>query len=470
MSTKQTELHYLSIRAASDLIRRRELSPVELTQAHLKRIEELDGQLRAYRAVMSETALAEAQTAEADIRRGDYKGPLHGIPVAHKEQHDVKGIPSWPRSTGSTPPVPAEDATPVRKLREAGSVLLGTLVMPGALRGRRGAPPPGPPRNPWDLAHITGGSSSGSGAALAAGLCMGSLGEDSAGSIRKPASLCGVVGLKATYGVVSRRGLAPLSWSVDHSGPMARTVEDTSLMLQAIAGYDPKDPTSIRAPTANYSASLADGVRGLVVGVPRHFIQEPDLGVEPETLAAFDKALAELESLGARVEEVKIPSLAYATIANTVIFYSESFASRRSELLAHPQRYELSRRAAFYLGGITTSTDYVQAQRARSRIQRELAQTFRSVDVLALPGQPKPAAAFDEHDPMSTVYIQILHNLLTPFNLSGGPALSVPCGFSRAGLPLGLQLAGKPFDEATVLRVGYSYQQHTNWREKRPPI
>jgi aspartyl-tRNA(Asn)/glutamyl-tRNA(Gln) amidotransferase subunit A len=461
MSASDRPLYHLTIHEAQQLIRDRELSPVELTRAMLQRIEVVDGTLHAYLKLMAESALNEARAAEAEIHKGNYRGPLHGIPVAVKDQLDVKGAPALIRGPAARAP---EDATPVQKLRRAGAVILGKLAMSSL-------PIEIPqPRNPWNTARITGGSSTGAGAAVAAGLCMGALGEDTAGSIRNPASLCGIVGLKATYGRVSRAGLAPLSWSLDHCGPMTWTVEDAAHMLQAVAGYDPKDATSITAPVPDYSAALTTDIKGMVIGVPRDYMEECRERTDPEVLTLVEKAIQDLKTLGARVEDVKLPSLRLATIANAVIYYNEHFAAHRNNAKDTIKNSATSARARVYLGLLTSAADYIQAQRVRSRVRRECAEVFGKVDLLALPCQSKTAPTFEETDPLDTLYKHLLPEYQSPFNLAGLPAISVPCGFSQTKLPVALQLVGKPFDESAVLRAGYAYQQHAKWHAQRPPI
>jgi aspartyl-tRNA(Asn)/glutamyl-tRNA(Gln) amidotransferase subunit A len=310
-----------------------------LTRAILERVEAVDGRLHAFLNLMADTALAEARVAEAEILQGHYKGPLHGIPVGVKDQLDVQGAPAAIRKKESRELRASEDSTAVHKLRNAGAIMLGKLAMSSL----PGDPPQA--RNPWNTDHITGGSSTGPGAAVAAGLCMGAIGEDTAGSIRNPASLCGIVGLKPTYGRISRYGLAPLSWSLDHCGPMSRIVEDAAHLLQAVAGYDPKDPTSIQAPIPEYAAALRADVKGTVIGIPRHYIEECRVRTDPEILTLVDQAVGELASLGARVEEVSLPTLKLATIANAVIYYNEYFTAHRSDLPVLLKTAAPSRRA-----------------------------------------------------------------------------------------------------------------------------
>ncbi|MCZ6623014.1 MAG: amidase [Deltaproteobacteria bacterium] len=461
MTSSEKPLYYLTIHEAQQLIQSRRLSPVELTSAILERIESIDGQLHAYLNLMADRVLAEARVAEVEILRGEYKGPLHGIPVAVKDQLDLQGAPALIRGRKSSF---AEDATAAQRLRQAGAVLLGKLVMSSLPSD------PPQPRNPWNTDRITGGSSTGAGAAVAAGLCMGALGEDTAGSIRNPASLCGIVGLKATYGRVSRSGLAPLSWSLDHCGPMTWVVEDAAHMLQAIAGYDPKDPTSIDVPVPDYAAALKQDIKGMVIGVPRDYIEVCQGRTDPEVLTTVDKAISDLESLGARIEEVKLPILKLATIANGLIYYNEHFAAHRGEAKSAIRYAATSRRARTYLGLLTGAADYIQAQRIRSRVKREFGEVFRKVDLLALPCQSAPAPRFEEVDPLDTLFKHLAPDYLGPFNLAGLPVISIPCGFSRNHLPIALQLAGKAFDEPNVLRAAFAYQQHARWYERRPPI
>lgn len=456
-----SDLFRLTIHQAQRLIRAQELSPVELTRAFLDRIEAVDGKLHAYVDVMPETALAEAREAEAEILRGHYRGTLHGIPVAAKDQYDAKDAPARVRLRRTGDKSHCADATAILRMRQAGAVFLGKLNMSG-LPG--GIPPA---QNPWNFDHVPGGSSTGSGAGVAAGLCMGALGEDTAGSIRNPASFSGIAGLKPTYGRISRCGLAPLGWSLDHCGPMTRVVEDLAHMLQVIAGFDPKDTTSSQAPVPDYSKALREDVKGLVIGVPRKFIREID--TSPEVLELVDKAVADLESLGAVVEEVVIPALESATVATAVIYATEFYNVCKSDLAQALKIASESRRARLYLGAISSASDYIQAQRLRSRLQREFAKAFRKVDVLALPSNPTPAPASKDVDPLNTIYKHLVPDFASPFNLAGVPAMSIPCGFSSTGLPVGLQLVGKPFAETTVLRVGYTYQQAAGWYQKHPP-
>jgi aspartyl-tRNA(Asn)/glutamyl-tRNA(Gln) amidotransferase subunit A len=454
-------LYYLSIHEAQQLIQSRKLSPVELTRSVLERIAAVDDKLHAYINLMADKAMEQARGAEAEIAGGNWRGPLHGVPVAVKDQLDIEGAPARIRQFTQG----VGDATAVRRLREAGAIMLGKLHMSSLPDADLPIP-----RNPWNTEHITGGSSTGSGAAVAGGLCSGSLGEDTAGSIRNPAAFCGIAGLKATYGRVSRHGLAPLSWSLDHCGPMARVVEDTAHMLQAIAGHDPKDPTSSAAAVPDYASALREDVNGMVIGVPRDYVHECALRTDPVVLKLVHRAIDDLKSLGARVEEVKVPTLPLATIANAVIYYNEFWAAHKNDAAQVLKTGAAQRRARIYLGILTNSADYIQAQRVRSRLRAEFADVFGRVDCLALPCQTSPAPLVKDVGPIDTLFKHVVPEYHGPFNLVGLPTLSVPCGFSENNLPIALQLVGKPFDEITLLRAGYAYQQHLRWFEKRPPI
>jgi aspartyl-tRNA(Asn)/glutamyl-tRNA(Gln) amidotransferase subunit A len=468
MATTNTDLHFLTIGRAAELLRTQQLSPVELVQAFLRRIEATDDQLHSFLLVLEEQALAAARIAEAEILRGEYRGPMHGIPFALKDLYDTAGVRTTSGSRVDIDRVPTEDATTTARLKAAGGILLGKLAMHEfALGGPDFTTPFAPARNPWNMAHVTGGSSSGSGSAVASGQCMGALGSCTGGSIRGPASLCGIVGLKATYGRVSRAGVVTLSWSQDHCGPMTWTVEDTAYMLQAIAGYDPKDPTTSRAPVPDYSLSLREDIRGMRIGVPRHFFFSDEPGVNQEVVAIVDKQLAVLQELGAELEEVTIPSLEYVRPANVVIMLSEAYAYHEPNLKARPQDFGEMVRARFRIGGMFSASDYVQAQRTRKLVKREVAETMERVDLLVSPTMTQPAAAFEGYDSTSTVRGP---SFTAPYNLTGLPAISVPCGFTEAGLPVGMQLAGKPFDEPGVIRAAYTYEQHARWFDQRPPV
>ena len=454
---------YAGIRELGERFRRRALSPVELATDLLRRIERVDKTLNSYVTVTAERALSDARAAEAALGRGD-AGPLAGIPIAYKDLYATRGILTTAGSALLADWVPAEDCTCVTRLQQAGMVMLGKLITHEFAFGIQF---PGhrflPARNPWNPAHIPGGSSSGSGAALAAGLTVGSLGSDTGGSIRGPASFCGIAGLKPTYGRVSRAGVVTLSWTLDHTGPMARSVEDCAYMLQALAGYDPADPASSREPVADYLAGIGGGVKGLRVGVPRAYFFED---TTDEVKAAFEQAMTTLRGLGATVRDVEIPSI-HAAPAFMTIMLTEAFSYHERDLRERPQLYGEVLREKLMAGGLFRAEEYVQAQRLRARLCADTAAVLREVDVLATPTSPAPAPTFatvlDPNFPFA-------RSNMAPFNMTGLPTLALPCGFSSTGLPLSLQLAGRPFDEATVLRAGHAYEQATEWHRRRPPV
>jgi aspartyl-tRNA(Asn)/glutamyl-tRNA(Gln) amidotransferase subunit A len=458
---RDDDLAYAGIRALGRRFRARELSPVELTTALLRRIERLDPKLHAFVTVTADRALAEAKTAEAAIAHGDGR-PLLGIPVAYKDIYATRGIRTTAGSALLENWVPDTDATCVARLQDAGCVMLGKLITHefawGIQKPEHRFPPAG---NPWSPDHIPGGSSSGSGAALAAGLCVGALGSDTGGSIRGPAAFSGIVGLKPTYGRCSRAGVITLSWTLDHTGPMARTVEDCAYQLQALAGHDPLDPASSRARVSDYLGPLGQSIRGLAIGIASRdfFLDDAD----PEVAAAFESSLAMLRSLGADVRDVKIPHI-WDSPSFMVIMASEAFSYHERDLRERPQVYGDLLRERLLHGGLYTGAEYVQAMRLRERLRREMLDVLRTVDLLATPTAPKPAPTFAMAYDTSTGFPR---SNMPPFNLSGLPALALPCGFTSGGLPISLQLAGRPFDEATVLRAGHAYEQATEWHTRR---
>jgi len=468
MAQTDKKLHHLTIHEAGKLLKDGELSPVELTQAFFDRIADTDDRLHSFITLLHENAMGEARAAEAEIRSGRYRGPLHGIPIALKDLYDTAGIRTTAGSRVDFDRVPTADSTPTARLKEAGSILLGKLAMHEfALGGPDWSTPFEPACNPWNLDHITGGSSSGSGSSVASGQAMGALGSCTGGSIRGPASLCGIVGLKPTYGRVSRAGVVTLSWSQDHVGPMTWTVEDSAYMLQAIAGHDPKDPTSSKAIVPDYSLSLREDIRGKTIGLPRHYFFDADPSVNAEVVSVVEKAVGELEKLGAKIEEIELPSLEYVRAANTIIMVSEAFAFHEPNLKSRPQDFGDIVRARFRIGGMLSAGDYLQAQRCRQWSKREFAEALRKVDFFVTPTMTQPAPAFEGYDPNDTIRGR---SFTAPFNVTGLPAISVPCGFTEAGLPVGMQIAGKPFDEPGVIQVAYTYQQHARLYEQRPNI
>ncbi len=463
------ELFYLAIAEAAAGLRRREYSPVDLTHACLERIQTLDGRLHAFITVTEDLALQRAREAEKELASGMDRGPLHGIPIALKDLYATKGIRTTCHSRVLENWVPDYDATAAAKLTEAGAVVLGKLGMHEFAFGGPSIDAPFPAvRNPWNVDHIPGGSSSGSGAALAAGLCLGSLGSDTGGSVRHPASHCGIVGIKPTYGRVSRYGVVPLSWSLDHAGPMARTVEDCAILLQVITGYDVKDPVSVDAPVPDFSAGLGRGVHGIRIGVPRAGWFNENLGVDPETEAIFDEALTVLQSLGAVLVDLDGHPFSFARKPNQTILVCEAYAYHEHRLQQAAERFGSSVRRRILEGAFLSAADYIQAQRARAALNQEIRANFARVDAFAMPTMARPPETFTGLDPDEA---NRRPNFTNPFNLTGLPAISVPCGFSQSGgLPVGLQIAGPPFEEALVLRIANAYEKVTPWHKRRPSV
>ncbi|PYN60486.1 MAG: Asp-tRNA(Asn)/Glu-tRNA(Gln) amidotransferase GatCAB subunit A [Candidatus Rokuibacteriota bacterium] len=454
---------YATIRELGARYRKRELSPVEVTRALLARIEKLDPALHAFVTLTPDRALADARAAEEALRRGDER-PLLGIPVGHKDIYLTKGIRTTGGSALFADWVPDSDSTVGRRWQDAGTVLLGKLITHEFAFGLQF---PGhrfqPARNPWNLEHIPGGSSSGSGAALAAGLLHGATGSDTGGSIRGPAAFCGITGLKPTYGRVSRAGVMTLSWTLDHTGPMARTVEDCAYLLQAIAGHDAADPASSTRPVDDYVGALDGSVRGLRIGVPRNYFFED---ADTDNVRAFEDALGTLRKLGADVRDLQIPAFNLSR-SFMLIMLSEAFAYHEQDLRLHPELYGEMLRERLLTGALVTGPEYVQAQRVRMQICADVAEVMKTVDVLATPTTPKTAPTFKTmYDPE----LAFPRTNMPPFNLTGQPTLALPCGLSASGLPLSLQLSGRAFEEATVLRLGHAYQRATDWHTRRPPV
>ena len=454
---------YASIKELGARYRSRALSPVEVTQALLARIEKRDPSLHAFVTVTADRALADARAAEAALARGDDR-PLLGVPIAHKDIYLTRGIRTTGGSALLADWIPDEDAEVVRRWQAAGTVLLGKTITHEFAFGIQFPGHRFPAaRNPWNLDHIPGGSSSGTAAALAAGLVYGATGSDTGGSIRGPASFCGLAGLKPTYGRVSRAGVLTLSWTLDHTGPLARTVEDCAFLLQGMAGHDAADPASSPRPVDDYVGALGGAVRGLRVGVVRrYFFQDVDREVE----RAFEDAMDTLRRLGADVRDVDLPSVDRAH-ALLLIILAEAYAYHERDLQTHPELYGDVLRERMLAGALVAASEYTQTQRLRSQLCAETAALMRTVDVLATPTTPRPATSFKvAHDPE----VGFPRSNMLPFNATGLPTLAVPCGFSAAGLPLSLQLSGRPFEEGVVLRLGHAYQQATAWHTRRPPV
>lgn len=455
-----------TIAEAAGLIERRELSPVELTKACLARIAALDDKISSFLLTRPEAALAEAAAAEQEIMSGRYRGPLHGIPIGLKDIFNTAGIRTTAHSKILIDNVPGEDAVTTRLLAEAGTILLGKLATHEFAMGGPSFDLPWPPaRNPWNPEHFTGGSSSGTAAAVAAGLILGGSGTDTGGSIRSPSAYCGVTGIKPTYGRVSRRGVIPLAYSLDHVGPLAWTTEDCAILLQAMAGHDPHDPASAKIPVPDYRAALRPDLRGIRVGVVRHFF-ETDHRIGDEGRAAIDAALGVMRDLGAELREVRLSPLQDYGACGWIILFAESWAVHQNMMRKRFLDYGRMMRNRVVLGAFLSSADYIEALRLRGQLAREMDEAMRDVDVLVSAVTPEDAPRLDE----KTSYESFQRPLMMPFNVTGQPAMAVRCGLSRRGLPLGLQIAGKPFEEGTVLRVGHAYELATPWRSMRPPL
>jgi aspartyl-tRNA(Asn)/glutamyl-tRNA(Gln) amidotransferase subunit A len=460
----KTDLHFLTIAEAASLIERRKLSPVALTRAFLDRIAAVDPQLNAYLLVTAEQALDQARVAEAEIMSGNYRGPMHGIPFALKDIYCTSGIRTTSHSRTRADYVPDFDATTVAKLHQAGAILLGKLATHEFAHGGPSFDLPWPPaRNPWNREHLTGGSSSGSGASVAAGLAMGALGSDTGGSIRNPAALCGLAGLKPTYGLVSRFGVYTNSFSYGHAGPMTWSIEDCAIMLQAIGGHDPRDPASAKQAVPDYRAALTGSIKGLRIGVLRHLFED-DAPLAPAAKTALEAAFDVLRGLGATLEDTHIRP--------AQVYHDVKITGAESELYAVHEPVLRTRLGDFgedFLGRtlgalLISAADYVQASRWRRVLVAEMAPLYTNYDVLVTAG-PGPAPRLDS---WRTINFWQRPSLTTPFNVLGGPALAQCIGFTDDGLPLSMQIVGRPFDDATVLRVAHAYEGATPWRASRP--
>ncbi|HEY1295247.1 MAG TPA: amidase [Chloroflexota bacterium] len=466
-----TDLTQLDITQAADLLRTRQLSSLELTRAYLQRIERLNPRLRAYITVMADEAEREARQADTEIAASTYRGPLHGVPLGIKDLFDVSGVPTTFGSKILEHNVAAQDAAVVARLKQAGAVILGKHNLHEFAFGITSENPHfGAVRNPWNTDRIPGGSSGGTAAGVAGGLCAAGIGSDTGASIRAPASFCGVVGLKPTYGRVSRVGGLPLAWSLDHAGPITRSVADCASVLQAIAGHDPSDPGSADVPVPDFSAQLNAGISGLRLGVPREYFFEV---VEPEVDKLVRAAIDVLAGLGARVEEVSLPHVMHAQVAGNVIMSTEAAAWHATWLRERPDDYGSDVLARIRGGQLIRAVDYLASQQMRTLIQADFRQAFERVDVVVSPTVPLVAPpigrTLEAGGPLNVAPRSIANRDTVPCNLTGMPAISVPCGFSD-GLPVGLQIMAPAFAEPLVLRVAAAYESASPWRAERPPI
>ncbi len=440
------------------------LSPVELTQHLLGRIAREDAALNSFIQVTPDRALADAKAAEARIMRGEARGTLDGIPIAHKDIYGTAGIATTAHSKLLQGWVPSEDATTVRKLADAGTVMLGKLATHEFAFGGPSFDLPWPPaRNPWNTGHFTSGSSSGTGAAVAAGLILGGTGSDTGGSIRGPAALCGIAGIKPTYGLCSRFGILPLSFSLDHAGPMAWTAEDCALLLQAMAGYDPQDPASADRPVPDFSAGLGGGVKGLRIGVVRNWHEE-DRPVSPAVQAGIDGAVEVWRGQGAEISDIILPSLQEFQAATFVILVSEAFTLHEPWMRERFNDYGALLRDRMAFGGLFAATDYIQALRRRRELCAAMTAAARDLDLLVTAGAPAEAPRIDTMPKWDNLARPSFTN---PFNLTGWPAMCVCSGFGAGGLPVAVQVAAKPFQEAVLFRAAHAFEQATGFRANR---
>lgn len=462
-----TDPAWLTLADAAQLLRQKKLSPVEYTQALLARIDKHDNKLNAFLRQTPEIALEDAKRAEAEIARGDWRGPLHGVPYGLKDIIDYAGLPTTAHSKILQDNVASSDAFVAQKLRAAGGVFMGKLSTHEFATGGPCFDLPWPPaRNPWNREHFCGGSSSGSGVATAAGFLPAAIGSDTGGSIRNPATMCGVVGMKGTYGLVSRRGVFPLAYSLDHVGPLTRTVRDNALMMDLIAGYDALDPGSVNTAVGGYTANLDRGVRGLRVGVIRHFYTR-DLEGDSEMVAAIEAAVKVLGKLGANLTEVETAPLGVYAACNRTLLTTEAYAIHEKWLRERPQDYASVTRERFLSGAFVRAADYINAARVRARLTREFHALFSDVDVVVTASALDPACRIDDAAELDRTYGR---QARAPFNVTGSPALAIPVGFSKAGLPLGMQIVGRPYSEALLYQVAQAYERETQWVEKHPAL
>ena len=457
-----SDVALLPLQAASALVHSRRASSVDLVRACLDRITRHDRELGAFITLTADSALDEAKRADADLANGVDRGPLHGIPIALKDLYDTAGVRTTAGSRIFAERVPERDSAVVEKLRAAGAVFLGKLNLhEWALGVTNQNPLFGAACNPWDVSRIPGGSSGGSAIAVASGFCYGSPGSDTGGSIRIPASLCGVAGLKPTYGRVSLRGVIPLAWTLDHSGPLARTVGDLAIALNATAGHDPLDPASVDVASEDYTAGIEDGAKDVRVIVATNFFDDVDVEVD----AAVREAARVLTSLGASVSERTLPRVELLT-AQRAILLTDAAAVHRDHLRERAADIGADVLTRLRTGQTFTGMDYAQARRDRDELRREWLAVLREQDIILSPTTPIPAPPRDGQDAVAAA--QRLTANTAPFNLTGLPAISIPCGFTKAGLPIGLQLAAGPWREALLLRVARAYERATPWHERLP--
>lgn len=457
----------LSIAEAGRQLRDGSITSARLAEEALARIGAIDPSLDSFITVTAERARADAAAADRDFAQGIDRGPMQGVPYALKDIYDTAGIRSTCHSKLRANNTPAADSMVAARFKAQGGVLLGKLATHEFALGGPSFDLPFPPaRNPWDRARITGGSSSGSGAAVAAGLVRMAMGSDTGGSIRGPAAYCGTIGLKPTYGLVSRRGVFPLSTTLDHCGPLSWTVEDSAIALQVIAGYDPLDPASADIPAPDFRSGLGQGVQGLRIGLPRHFFAQAE-GLSPEVVSAIDRAAETLAKLGAVVEEITLPDYDLFNACGRVIMLSEAFAIHEQDFQARPLDFGLLTYVRMTLGAFVTTADLHQAMRLRRELSQAVNRALRTYDALITASALAPAPAFAEFEAGIPVNLPVQ---TMPFNVTGNPAMAIPTGFSAAGLPLSMQIVGRAFDETTVLRIGAAFEAATRLAARRPVL
>ena len=462
-----SDLHWMTAAAAAQAIAARKLSPVELMTALLERIARLDPKLNVFVRLDGEAAMDAARAAEAEIATGRSRGPLHGVPVGIKDIIDVAGLPTTCHSKILIDNIAAADAVCVSRLRGAGAIVLGKLSTHEFAIGGPSFDLPWPPaRNPWNSDHHPGGSSSGSGAGIAAGLFPLALGSDTGGSVRNPASACGIVGLKPTYGLVSRRGVFPLSFTLDHVGPMTRNVADNALMLDVIAGHDALDPGSAVAPAGHYASGLERGVRGLRIGFVRHF-HETDLPAHPEVTAALKNVARTLQGLGAEIRDIRLPTLGEFGAVNRVILQSEAWAIHGPWLRERPGDYGQLARRRLLAGAFMSAGDYVQAARRRLEMIAAVEGALREVDLLLCASAMDPPSRIDDAAETERTYPR---QARTPFNVTGHPALAMMAGLSAGGLPLSVQFVGRYFGEGMLFQAARAWERAAGTDERHPPV
>jgi aspartyl-tRNA(Asn)/glutamyl-tRNA(Gln) amidotransferase subunit A len=462
-----TDLAWLGVAEGAALLRAKKLSPVEWTRALLDRIASIDGHYNAFLTVTADKALAQAKAAETEIANGRYRGPMQGVPYAAKDIFDIEGMATTCHSKIRKDHRATADAFVVRKLHEAGAVLLGKVALHEFATGGPAFDLPWPPaRNPWNRGRHPGGSSSGSGAALAAGMAPAALGTDTGGSVRNPATCCGIVGLKPTYGAVSLGGVFPLTYSLDHVGPMTRTVEDNAILFHAIAGHDPDDPTTPQRTTPDCLTNLKAGLKGARIGLIEHFYAE-DAAADPEQVRGIEEAVRVLQKLGASVKTIRVSPLPLWTDCNRTIHTSEAYAIHEKDMQERPEDFSALTRNRLLPGAFVSASKYIKAQQLRAALCREMAEATRDLDAVITLSSLLMPCRIDDLAAVAKTYDQQARLV---FNVTGTPAISVPTGFSTDGMPLAMQIAGHAFDEPMVYRIAQAYEAATGFTARRPPI